>query len=29
MSSVVQPERATQNRVLTLFRNEMGYHYPR
>jgi type I restriction enzyme R subunit len=27
MSSVGQPERATQNRVLTLFRHELGYRY--
>jgi type I restriction enzyme R subunit len=27
MTTVGQPERATQNRVLTLFRNELGYRY--
>jgi len=27
MTIVGQPERATQNRVLTLFRNELGYRY--
>jgi type I restriction enzyme R subunit len=27
MSSIGQPERATQNRVLTLFRDELGYRY--
>ena len=27
MSNVGQSERATQNRVLTLFRNELGYRY--
>jgi len=27
MSTVGQPERATQNRVITLFRDELGYHY--
>ena len=27
MSSVGQPERATQNRVIALFRNELGYRY--
>ena len=27
MSAVGQPERATQNRVITLFRDELGYRY--
>jgi type I restriction enzyme R subunit len=27
MSTVGQPERATQNRVAALFRNELGYRY--
>ena len=27
MSAVGQPERATQNRVIALFRNELGYRY--
>ncbi|MHB8413783.1 MAG: type I restriction endonuclease subunit R [Acidiferrobacteraceae bacterium] len=27
MSTVGQPERATQNRVIALFRNELGYRY--
>src|ERR1700674_201539 len=27
MSSVGQPERATQNRVIALFRHELGYRY--
>jgi type I restriction enzyme R subunit len=27
MTGIGQPERATQNRVLTLFRNELGYRY--
>lgn len=27
MTVIGQPERATQNRVLTLFRNELGYRY--
>jgi type I restriction enzyme, R subunit len=27
MSTVSQPERATQNRVITLFRDELGYRY--
>jgi type I restriction enzyme R subunit len=27
MSIVGQPERATQNRVIALFRDELGYHY--
>jgi hypothetical protein len=27
MTLIGQPERATQNRVLTLFRNELGYRY--
>src|SRR6185295_5152827 len=27
MSAVGQPERATQNRVLALFRDELGYRY--
>jgi type I restriction enzyme, R subunit len=27
MSTVGQPERATQNRVVSLFRNELGYRY--
>ena len=27
MSAVGQPERATQNRVITLFRSELGYRY--
>jgi type I restriction enzyme R subunit len=27
MSTVGQPERATQNRVITLFRDELGYRY--
>lgn len=27
MSTVGQPERATQNRVIALFRHELGYRY--
>jgi hypothetical protein len=27
MSDIGQPERATQNRVITLFRDELGYEY--
>ena len=27
MSTVGQPERATQNRVIALFRDELGYRY--
>jgi len=27
MNSVVQPERVTQNRVIALFRDELGYRY--
>ena len=27
MSTVGQPERATQNRVIGLFRDELGYRY--
>jgi type I restriction enzyme, R subunit len=27
MSAVGQPERATQNRVIALFREELGYRY--
>ena len=27
MSAIGQPERATQNRVLALFRHELGYRY--
>lgn len=27
MGVVGQPERATQNRVIALFRNELGYRY--
>jgi type I restriction enzyme R subunit len=27
MTNVGQPERATQNRVLSLFRNKLGYCY--
>jgi len=27
MSPVGQPERATQNRVIALFRDELGYRY--
>ena len=27
MSNVGQPERATQNRVIALFRDELGYRY--
>ena len=27
MSTVGQPERATQNRVIDLFRDELGYRY--
>ena len=27
MSTVGQPERATQDRVITLFRDELGYRY--
>src|SRR6185369_3590610 len=27
MSTIVQPERATQNRVIALFRDELGYRY--
>ena len=27
MSTIGQPERATQNRVLALFRDELGYRY--
>mgnify|MGYP000019066891 CR=1 FL=1 len=27
MSTVDQPERATQNRVIALFRDELGYRY--
>ena len=27
MSTIGQPERETQNRVIALFRNELGYRY--
>ena len=27
MSAIGQPERATQNRVISLFRDELGYAY--
>jgi type I restriction enzyme R subunit len=27
MSTIGQPERATQNRIITLFRDELGYRY--
>lgn len=27
MSTIVQPERITQDRVLALFREELGYRY--
>jgi type I restriction enzyme R subunit len=27
MSTIGQPERATQNRVIALFRDELGYRY--
>ena len=27
MSSIGQPERATQNRVIALFRDELGYRF--
>ncbi|MFA6411234.1 MAG: hypothetical protein WCW53_00960 [Syntrophales bacterium] len=28
MSTIGQPERATQNRIITSFRDELGYRYP-